>query len=124
MSLEHRLRRGVTSFANYSWQAVPKVLAAKGSQERYPLAEVAPGPRHRFNVGARYDGPTVFADLELSYTSRTFWDDVLLYANVVQGLRAWRREVGQDLDAVLVRRIGRSLGDWLRRHGPILAQLR
>jgi outer membrane receptor protein involved in Fe transport len=77
VSLEHRFRHGVAAFANYSWQAVPKILAPKGSQERYPLAEVAPGPRHRLNLGARYDGPRVFADLDLNYVSRTFWDDVL-----------------------------------------------
>jgi len=31
---------------------------------------------------------------------RTFWDDVLLYANVVQGLKAYRRDAGTELDAV------------------------
>ena len=77
VSLEHRFGHGVSAFANYSWQAVPKVLEPKASQERYPLAEVEPGPRHRFNVGGRYDGPRAFGDLDVNYTDRAFWNDVL-----------------------------------------------
>jgi outer membrane receptor protein involved in Fe transport len=77
VSVEHRFGHGVSASANYSWQAVPKVLEPKGSQLRYPLAEVEPGPRHRFNVGGRYDGPRAFGALDLSYVSQAFWNDVL-----------------------------------------------
>ncbi len=77
VSLEHRLGHGFSAFANYSWQAVPEVLEPKASQERYPLAEVEPGPRNRFNVGGRYDGPRAFGALDVNYTDKAFWNDVL-----------------------------------------------
>lgn len=31
---------------------------------------------------------------------RLVWDDTLIYAHIMDGLRAWRRELGADLDAV------------------------
>jgi rhamnulokinase len=39
-------------------------------------------------------------DREGRLEERAFWDDVLLHANIVQGLKAYRREVGADLDAI------------------------
>ncbi len=77
LSLEHRLDHGITLSANYSWQRTPEVLAPKGSVERYPLAEVEVGPRNRFNLGGRYDGAHAFGALDVSYTDRAFWNDVL-----------------------------------------------
>ncbi len=77
VSLQERFGHGVSAFANYSWQATPKVLAPEAGQERYPLAEVEPPPRHRFNLGGRYDGSHVFGALELDYVDKAFWNDVL-----------------------------------------------
>jgi iron complex outermembrane receptor protein len=77
VSLEHRFGHGWTAFANYSWQADPEVLEPKASQERYPLAEVEPGPKSRFNLGGRYDGPRAFGALDVNYADKAFWNDVL-----------------------------------------------
>ena len=31
---------------------------------------------------------------------RAYWDDTLIYANILEGLRACRRAAGPDLDAI------------------------
>ena len=52
LSLDHRIARGVSAFANYSWQAKPEVL---DDPNPYPAAELALPPTNRFNIGANVD---------------------------------------------------------------------
>ncbi len=69
-----------------------KLFAGEFKDESFTLREI-----HRFSHEAvTFHVP----DREGRLEERTFWDDVLLYANIVQGLKAYRREVGQELDAI------------------------
>lgn len=77
LSIAHHFGRGVSASANYSWQGEPKILDPESGQLRYPLAEVGLAPKHRFNVGASYDGPRALGELNVSYTDRAYWNDVL-----------------------------------------------
>jgi outer membrane receptor protein involved in Fe transport len=74
LSLDHRFHARLTAFANYSWQARPKILDAPNP---YPTVELALPPTHRFNVGASYNGQRYLANGSLNYSSRAFWSDVL-----------------------------------------------
>jgi sugar (pentulose or hexulose) kinase len=69
-----------------------KVFAGEFTDGSFALREI-----HRFS----HEAVTFHvSDREGRLEERTFWDDVLLYANIVQGLKAYRREVGQELDAI------------------------
>jgi rhamnulokinase len=69
-----------------------KVFAGEFRDGAFALREV-----HRFSHEAvTFHVPDRDGRLE----ERTFWDDVLLYANIVQGLKAYRREAGQELDSI------------------------
>jgi len=39
-------------------------------------------------------------DAEGGLTERTYWDDVLLYDNIIRGLRIFRREIGPSLESI------------------------
>jgi rhamnulokinase len=69
-----------------------KVFAGEFRDGSFALREI-----HRFSHEAvTFHVP----DREGRLEERTFWDDVLLYANIVQGLKAYRREAGQELDSI------------------------
>jgi outer membrane receptor protein involved in Fe transport len=74
LSIDHRLARGLSAFANYSWQGDPKVL---DDPEPYPSQELALPPTHRFNLGANYDGPRMLGSASINYSDQAFWSDVL-----------------------------------------------
>lgn len=74
MSLDHRINRSISTFANYSWQDEPEVL---DDPDPYPFVELALAPAHRFNAGAMYTGARLHGSFVVNYTSRAFWSDVL-----------------------------------------------
>ena len=74
LSLDYRVNRTWTTFANYSWQARPTIL---DDPDPYPTTELALPPTHRFNVGGRYVSASWFGSLSVSYSDRAFWSDVL-----------------------------------------------
>ncbi len=74
LSIDHRISRGLSAFANYSWQAKPTVL---DDPQPFPSAELALPPTNRFNVGFTYDGPRLLGSGTVNYSDRAFWSDVL-----------------------------------------------
>lgn len=74
VSLDHRIARGLSAYANYSWQADPKVLS---DPNPFPLQELALPPTNRFNLGFSLDGPRFLGSATVSYSDRAFWSDVL-----------------------------------------------
>ena len=74
LSLDHRIARGVTAFANYSWQARPEVL---DDPNPFPAAELALPPTNRFNIGANVDQGRFLGSVSVNYSDKAFWSDVL-----------------------------------------------
>ncbi|HUG54343.1 MAG TPA: hypothetical protein VMR21_12110, partial [Vicinamibacteria bacterium] len=71
-SIDHSFSRGVSAFANYSWQSEPEAL-----DDNTPAAEITLPPNHRFNVGVSLNQKRWLGSLSVSYTSEAFWTDVL-----------------------------------------------
>jgi iron complex outermembrane receptor protein len=76
-SIEHRVNNQWTLSGNYSWQDTPEVLDPASGQIRYPVAEVTVGPANRFNVAASYNGPRFLGNVNVNYSDKAFWNDVL-----------------------------------------------
>jgi outer membrane receptor protein involved in Fe transport len=74
LSVDQRFARGVSAFANYSWQAKPIVL---DSATPFPAEELALPPTNRFNVGANFDGARFLGSGAVQYADKAFWSDVL-----------------------------------------------
>jgi len=74
LSLDHRVRRGLTAFANYSWQAKPKVL---DDPNPFPAAELSLPPTNRFNIGFNADEGRFLGSVSVNYSDKAFWSDVL-----------------------------------------------
>ena len=77
LSVDHRFGRGVSGFANYSWQAKPSVL---DSANPFPAEELALPPTNRFNIGGSFDTRRLLGSASVNYTDRAFWSDVLTSA--------------------------------------------
>ena len=101
LSIDHRISRGLSAFANYSWQAKPTVL---DDPQPFPSAELALPPTNRVNVGFTYDGPPAarqrhrellgFGVLE----RRAVWPLPRLHRRLHDGQWQRRREVGERTD--------------------------
>jgi len=76
-SVSHRFTDEVSAFANYSYQRTPEVLDQAADQIRYPISEVGIPAKNRFNVGLSYDGSPVFASVNVNYSDKALWTDVL-----------------------------------------------
>ena len=74
LSVDHRVRRGLSAFANYSWQAKPEVL---DDPNPFPAAELALPPTNRFNVGFNFDEGRFLGSASVNYSDKAFWSDVL-----------------------------------------------
>jgi iron complex outermembrane receptor protein len=74
LSLDYRFARGISAYANYSWQGDPEVL---DDPEPYPTLELALPPTHRFNAGFNYDGRRLLGSVAVNYSDKGFWSDVL-----------------------------------------------
>ncbi|MFP4579182.1 MAG: rhamnulokinase [Candidatus Sumerlaeia bacterium] len=74
---------------------------------------------HRF----AHEGVTFFIqspDGELS--ERTYWDDVLLYHNLVEGLRVYRREVADTIDSIGIDTWGAD-GQFIAPNGEMMGKV-
>jgi hypothetical protein len=74
LSLDHRVSRTLSAFANYSWQPKPTVL---DDPNPFPAEELAFPPKNRFNAGVNYDGARFLGSASLNYSDKAFWSDVL-----------------------------------------------
>ena len=74
LSLDHRVNRALTAFANYSWQAKPAVLS---DPNPFPATELALPPTNRFNIGGNYDDSRFLGSFSVNYSDKAFWSDVL-----------------------------------------------
>ena len=77
VSVERRVNEEWSLSGNYSWQEVPTVLGAASGQIPFPPREVTVGPRNRFNLGVTYGGPRILGNVNVNYSDRAFWNDVL-----------------------------------------------
>jgi rhamnulokinase len=69
-----------------------KCFAGRFDDNGFSLAEI-----HRFS----HEPATLFlADRTGRVEERAFWDDLLIYSHFVEGLRAYRREVGAAVDSI------------------------
>lgn len=73
LAASHTFRRGLTLFANYSYQRLPELLDPIGDPLRPPSDTVHTPPRHRFNVGATYNGPVWLGNLTVNYSDEAFF---------------------------------------------------
>jgi sugar (pentulose or hexulose) kinase len=55
-------------------------------------------------------------------TERTFWDDLLIYQNIIKGLNLFRREVSEKLDSIGIDTWG-SDGQFITRDGDFLGKI-
>jgi sugar (pentulose or hexulose) kinase len=69
-----------------------KCFAGLFDQNGFSLKEI-----HRFSHEATV---VHVADHTGRVEERSFWNDLLIYANLVEGLRAYRREIGDSVDAL------------------------
>ena len=74
LSFDHRISRGLSAFANYSWQGKPTIL---DDPNPFPPEELALPPTNRFNAGFSFDGSRMLGSLSVNYSDRAFWSDVL-----------------------------------------------
>jgi outer membrane receptor protein involved in Fe transport len=74
LSLDRRVSRSTSAFANYSFQARPQVL---DDATPFPAAELALPPRHRFNAGFNYSGARFLGSASVNSSTKAFWSDVL-----------------------------------------------
>jgi iron complex outermembrane receptor protein len=73
LSASHTFRRGLTLFSNYSYQRLPELLDPIGDPKRPPSDTVHTPPRHRFNIGATYNGQRYLGNLTVNYSDRAFF---------------------------------------------------
>jgi hypothetical protein len=74
IAVHHRVSLELSAFANYSWQARPRILA---SSDPFPLTELTLPPANRFNVGFNFDGARFLGSGSVNYSDKAFWSDVL-----------------------------------------------
>lgn len=76
-SIQHRVSNEWVLSGNYSWQQDPKVLKAASDQIPYPLGEVTVPAKNRFNAAVSYNGEHFLANVNVNYSGKAFWNDVL-----------------------------------------------
>jgi outer membrane receptor protein involved in Fe transport len=74
LSVDHRINRAISAFANYSWQGKPIVLS---DPHPYPTSELALPPTNRFNIGLNADGSRYLGSVSVNYSDKAFFSDVL-----------------------------------------------
>ncbi len=91
-----------------------KCFAGTFADGRFTLEEI-----HRFAHG----GSSLFvADQAGQETERSYWDDLLIYQNIVTGLQAYRRNVSDTLDAIGVDTWGAD-GQFISPDGDMLGKM-
>jgi outer membrane receptor protein involved in Fe transport len=74
LSVDHRVNRAITAFANYSWQAKPTVLS---DPNPFPTSELGLPPTNRFNIGMNANGSRYLGSVSVNYSDKAFFSDVL-----------------------------------------------
>lgn len=91
-----------------------KCFAATLDGRKFAMREI-----HRF----AHEGTSFFiADRAGALTERTYWDDVLLYRNIVQGLHEYRRAMGAKLDSIGIDTWGAD-GHFVSADGEMLGKI-
>ena len=70
LSVDMVVTPGISTFANYTWQADPDPIGFDVSELNLP-------PTHRFNGGASITQGRYFGSMSASYVDTAFWQDVL-----------------------------------------------
>ena len=70
LGIEGFVTNTVTGFVNYSFQPTPE-------PEDFDISELNLPPKHRFNIGAGYNGAKWLGNVGVSHQSSAFWQDVL-----------------------------------------------
>ena len=76
-SIEHSFTRGVSAFANYSYQKAPQVLEPDPGELRYPTSELGVPAKNRFNAGVSFNTARYLGSASVNYAGKAFWVDVL-----------------------------------------------
>lgn len=91
-----------------------KCFAGTFSPDGFSMREV-----HRF----AHEGTSFFVpDRKGKLCERTYWDDVLLYNNILQGLQAYARDVSRTLDSIGIDAWGAD-GCFITRDGDMLGNM-
>ena len=77
LSIDQSFSNDLTGFANYSYQATPKVLDPASGQIRYPISEVGIPAQNRFNAGLNWNASRYLGSVSVNYADKAFWNDVL-----------------------------------------------
>jgi outer membrane receptor protein involved in Fe transport len=77
VSIQHRVNNEVSLFGNYSWQDKPEVLDESADQIRYAITEVGIPAENRFNLGLAYNGARFLGNVNVNYSGKALWTDVL-----------------------------------------------
>jgi outer membrane receptor protein involved in Fe transport len=77
VSLDHAFDQNVSGFVNYSWQDDLQVLDPGPNEIRYPDAEIALPPTHRFNAGLNWNSQRFLGTIQANYVDDALWSDVL-----------------------------------------------
>ena len=75
VSLDHRIKPTLSTFATFSWQATP--VDSGRTTRRLPVSG-GPPSMSRFNGGVNLSGARLLASASVNYVSRAFWNDVFL----------------------------------------------
>ncbi len=70
LGVDTDITRGLSGFANYSYQPTP-------TPSGFDISELNLPARHRVNIGANYTGQRVVWQAAVSHASEAFWQDVL-----------------------------------------------
>lgn len=73
LSVSHTFRRGLTVFANYSYQRLPEMLDPIGDPMRPPSDTVHTPPLNRYNLGATYNGRVWLGSLTVNHSDEAFF---------------------------------------------------
>ncbi len=72
LSMDARLHRYVSAFANYSYQAKP-------DPKDFSISLINLPPKNRFNAGLSVNHTRFLADLAVIYVDKAYWRDVTIY---------------------------------------------
>lgn len=121
VSADAKVTRTLTAFANYSWQADPRV-----SEQGAATIPVNLPARHRINAGLSANAGAFFGSASVNYTASAFWTDVQPYVGTTAPFTLWNAALGWTFPnglAVAVRAVNLTdahvqqhvFGDVLRR---------
>ncbi|WP_162271436.1 TonB-dependent receptor plug domain-containing protein [Luteitalea pratensis] len=77
LGVDTDVSKGLTAFANYSFQPTPEPTG-------FDISELNLPPRHRVNLGANYTGGRVIGNLAMNYVGEAYWQDVSSYQGTTE----------------------------------------